>query len=176
MCRLTHIIQVTHGLSIPLGKLGYYLPRTISRSVTEDPAATGEGSRAPFHIGSRVNSIGLRLPTFTTATAASSRRNSRDTRSPAPSRADSVRPVWRIGGTVIGEHSRDDDVVDGDVGNGSGNVGTATPPTVAFDPTNRTIRFPDDDDVAAAPAPAAPAAAAPSAATAVAPASAATRE
>lgn len=160
------MIQVTHGLSIPLGKLGYYLPRTISRSVTDDPAATGEGSRAPFHIGSRVNSIGLRLPTFTTATASSSRRNSHDTRSPAQSRANSVRPVWRIGGTVIREHSRDDDD-DVNVGNGGDNPGAATPPTVAFDPTNRTIRFPDDDDLAA---PAAPAAAA------VDPASVATRE
>lgn len=146
-------MQVTHGLSIPLGKLGYYLPRTISRSVTEDPAATGEGSRAPFHIGSRVNSIGLRLPTFTTVTASSSRRNSHDTRSPAQSRANSVRPIWRIGGTVIREHSPNDDNED-DVGNGGGNAGAATPPTVAFDPTNRTIRFPDDDDVAAAAAPA----------------------
>lgn len=130
---------VTHGLSIPLGKLGYYLPRTISRSVTDDPNTPG-GSQAPFRMGSRVNSIGLRLPTFTTA-ASSSRRNSQDARSPAPSRANSVRPVWRIGGTVIRDQNRD-----GENSGGNSGAATPTPTAVAFDPANRTIRFPDDDD------------------------------
>ncbi|KAL2041593.1 hypothetical protein N7G274_005377 [Stereocaulon virgatum] len=46
---------VVHGLSVPLGKLGYRLPRTLSsamgsRSVSEDP----EEPEAPFHIRDRV--------------------------------------------------------------------------------------------------------------------------
>lgn len=146
--------QVTHGLSIPLGKLGFYLPQTISRSVTDDPT-TGGASHAPFHIGSRVNSIGLRLPTFTTAASSArpSRRNSQEgnVRSPTQSRSNSVRPVWRIGGTVIRDRAG------GGNGDGSGgdSSGAVTPPATtttaaaAFDPANRTIRFPDDDDAAA---------------------------
>ena len=48
--------QVVHGLSVPLGKLGYRLPRTLtsamgSRSVSEDP----EEPEAPFHIRGRIS-------------------------------------------------------------------------------------------------------------------------
>ena len=48
--------QVVHGLSVPLGKLGYKLPRTFSsamgsRSVSEDP----EEPEAPFHIRGRIS-------------------------------------------------------------------------------------------------------------------------
>ncbi len=47
-------MQVVHGLSIPLGKLGYYLPRTISRGL---PSPTTEGGTiSSFHIGARMSS------------------------------------------------------------------------------------------------------------------------
>ncbi|KUI58718.1 Na(+)/H(+) antiporter [Cytospora mali] len=94
---------VVHGLSIPLGKLGWNLPRTLSRGHTDEP-----DNAAPFSIGSRANSLALRLPTF----SASRRRSSGDcgqTSSssyavrPGAPRADAVshRPMWHIGGTVI---------------------------------------------------------------------------
>ncbi|KUI67791.1 Na(+)/H(+) antiporter 1 [Cytospora mali] len=94
---------VVHGLSIPLGKLGWNLPRTLSRGHTDEP-----DSAAPFSIGSRANSLVLRLPTF----SASRRRSSGDCGqtsssshavSPGAPRADAVshRPMWHIGGAVI---------------------------------------------------------------------------
>jgi hypothetical protein len=51
LLRDTDAPQVVHGISIPLGKLGYYLPRTISAAVpterisrrsTDEPAPIGE--------------------------------------------------------------------------------------------------------------------------------------
>lgn len=91
--------QVVHGLSIPLGKLGYYLPRTISRSLTED-TDTG-GATSPR---SRLDRFGLRLPTFSTSRHQSQnrdQRNSSELDSRGSSRVRPVRAVWRIGGTVI---------------------------------------------------------------------------
>ena len=38
-------MQVIHGLSIPLGKLGFYLPRTISQAFSSD-----RDEPEPFHI------------------------------------------------------------------------------------------------------------------------------
>lgn len=136
----------------------------MSRTVTDGPDA---GSAAPFRIGSRVNSIGLRLPTLTTSTP-NSRRPSEDRgrprvapppRSPAVSRPNSLRSVWRVGGTIIPEHPSKGGgaVAEGggggggqgpqDVGSGTGSgsasASGANTPT-AFDPTNRTIRFPDE--------------------------------
>ncbi len=53
---------VVHGLSIPLGKLGFYLPRTISIAISQDgmepdvhvaesptPASSGQASRLPVY-------------------------------------------------------------------------------------------------------------------------------
>ncbi|ROW03927.1 hypothetical protein VSDG_01028 [Cytospora chrysosperma] len=150
---------VVHGLSIPLGKLGWNLPRTLTRGKSDDP-----DSAAPFSIGSRTTTLGLHLPTFSSA----SRRNSG-----AP-RADPARPMWRIGGTVIrGERGREPgqehglrqrgqqqdeqqqvgtDEQSGGVGcsrSGSDGVmqeggrseGASLP---ALGPASRTIRFPDE--------------------------------
>lgn len=136
-------VQVVHGLSIPLGKLGYYLPRTISRSITEDPDT---GATAPFHIGSRVNSFARRLPTISSSRRASEERSR--VASPAASRATSVRPVWRIGGSVIREQqeaqreaAREGGQRPHGTGGGEGS-GSSTPPVLG--PAGRTIRFPDE--------------------------------
>lgn len=91
--------QAVHGLSIPLGKLGYYLPRTISRSITEN-----NDSAVPSGIRSRLDEISLRLPTFSTSRRNSlsrDRRSSSDPDSRGASRVSPVRAVWRTGGTVI---------------------------------------------------------------------------
>ncbi|KAK4102626.1 hypothetical protein N658DRAFT_410162, partial [Parathielavia hyrcaniae] len=47
---------VVHGLSIPLGKLGYYLPSTLSRGIAS-PDSDGPDRISPFTIGSRVKSF-----------------------------------------------------------------------------------------------------------------------
>ncbi|OTB04288.1 hypothetical protein M426DRAFT_320876 [Hypoxylon sp. CI-4A] len=75
---------VVHGLSIPLGKFGFYLPRTISMTLSS-PEDLG-----PFQLGRRV----------------ATRSRSRDgtaVNTPTDSRSVSLRPVYRIGGTVITE-------------------------------------------------------------------------
>lgn len=148
-------IQVVHGLSIPFGKLGYHLPRTLSRSVTDGPDGS---AAAAFHIGSRVNSIGLRF-----SAVSSSRRPSEDrprtagVQSPAPSRANSVRSLWRIGGSVIKDARRTDEeggrttsgTAQGGGVEGPGAsvsvLGGDSAPAAAFVAGNRTIRFPDED-------------------------------
>ncbi|KAH6608092.1 na h antiporter [Trichoderma cornu-damae] len=50
---LTVSSVVIHGLSIPLGKIGYLAPRTISRVLSETMSASGDNSR----IGSRISTI-----------------------------------------------------------------------------------------------------------------------
>lgn len=149
--------QVVHGLSIPLGKLGYNLPQTLSRAMTDD---ADTGNTAPFRIANRVNSIGLRLPTFS-----SSRRNSEERsrttgpHSPISSRSNSLRPIWRIGGSLIREdraggqrQERTDEgrerlpvtIQTGEEGGLGGGSGSNTP---TFEPAKRTIRFPDEAQV-----------------------------
>jgi sodium/hydrogen antiporter len=78
--------QIVHGLSIPLGKLGFYLPRTISRGVLS-PSAEGLLAVSPFAIGSRVTSFGIR------------RRSGEDLEN-EPNNGTG-RSVFRIGGSVI---------------------------------------------------------------------------
>lgn len=164
---ITH--QVVHGLSIPLGKLGYYLPRTLSRGITEE----NSGNHTPFHISGRVSMNGLRLPTFSI-----SRRNSLEEEqnrvqnntgaaaagpeSPGGPKANTARPVWRIGGTLIrderGKQEQEQQqqqqppppkVIGSSLygsmaDEGTTGGGNVSPPPGSFDPTNRTIRFPDE--------------------------------
>ncbi|KAI2465719.1 Sodium/hydrogen exchanger family-domain-containing protein [Annulohypoxylon bovei var. microspora] len=76
---------VVHGLSIPLGKFGIYLPRTISRTLSSPEDLIS------FQVGGRV------VP----------RSRSRDgtaVNTPTESRSVSLRPVYRIGGSIIPEH------------------------------------------------------------------------
>jgi len=138
---------IVHGLSIPLGKLGYYLPRTLSRGLNT-PNEGGDGDNTPPF------SIGTRVSTFIQGRASSrSRRNSSE-EMPAGNTAQSTsaRAVYRIGGAVIPKRSdspslmtrrigtpRNRDVQDADA-EGSG---SATPVTTG--PPARTIRFPDEE-------------------------------
>ncbi|CAJ2511555.1 Uu.00g071800.m01.CDS01 [Anthostomella pinea] len=120
---------VVHGLSIPLGKFGFYLPRTISRTMTS-PGGTDE----PFQIRGRINDL---LP------RSLSRAGTEGNNTPIESRSTSTRPVFKIGGSVIPQDEsgrpsqqfapRDRMDVDG----------TSTP--VNVQPPNRTIRFPDEE-------------------------------
>ncbi|ELR06183.1 hypothetical protein VC83_00736 [Pseudogymnoascus destructans] len=123
---------VVHGLSIPLGKLGFFLPKTLSRAFPSQ----GNDEVPAFQIMDRVRT--------SRADILRERKKMRGepSRQSTPNLSASTlttRPIYRIGGRVI----RD------------GNTGTATtaessrpstPPAVV---TNRTIRFPDDERPAA---------------------------
>ncbi|TVY49394.1 Na(+)/H(+) antiporter [Lachnellula occidentalis] len=127
---------VVHGLSIPLGKLGFFLPRTLSRAFTSRSQETDEAFRVSD--SARPSATGVlreRRP-----------RRDRD-RSPSSSSASagtSTRPVYRIGGSVIQD------------ANSNVNTGASTPievrPSRPSTPPNvavsRTIRFPDDEPAA----------------------------
>ncbi|KAI0855867.1 Sodium/hydrogen exchanger family-domain-containing protein [Xylaria cubensis] len=113
---------VVHGLSIPLGKLGFYLPRTFSRTTT-----TPEGTeRLPFQTGSLIDP---RISAHASSVDVGGNANT-----PNRSRSASARPVYRIGGSVVppqesAEPSRP--------GSSRGVPQPAVPPP-------RTIRFPDE--------------------------------
>ena len=79
-----------HGLSVPLGKLGYHLPRTLSsaiasRSLSDDPGETHPPFRIREQIQSRAQLDNER----------SRQRNSQRMRGEPP------RPIFRIGGSLI---------------------------------------------------------------------------
>lgn len=71
---LSIVSIVVHGLSVPLGKLGFYLPRTLSRALPSSPSSASLGnsdgvladrrarnglSLPAFRIGSRVNTLSI---------------------------------------------------------------------------------------------------------------------
>jgi len=116
---LTICSIVVHGLSIPLGKIGFFLPRTISRAFTSQA-----NSEVSFRVGEQVR----------TSTSGVRRRN-RDT-SGTNSRATSARPIYRIGGTVIPTAATSATALPDQPS------GLSTPPAVVLD---RTIRFPDEN-------------------------------
>ncbi|KAL7623842.1 hypothetical protein AAE478_005398 [Parahypoxylon ruwenzoriense] len=78
---------VVHGLSIPLGKFGFYLPRTISMTLSSP-----EDSQAPFQMNGRV------LPR-------SRSRGQTGLSTPTESGSVSARPIYRIGGSIITENT-----------------------------------------------------------------------
>jgi len=127
----SHISQVVHGLSIPLGKLGFFLPRTLSRAFTSRSQERDEVSR----VSDRAR------PSATGVLRERRPRRGHD-RSPS-SAATSTRPIYRIGGSVIHDAS--------DVNTGATTPvelrlsRPSTPPNIAV---NRTIKFPDDEPAA----------------------------
>ncbi|KAI1388772.1 Sodium/hydrogen exchanger family-domain-containing protein [Hypoxylon trugodes] len=109
---------VVHGLSIPLGKFGVYLPRTISRTLSSPEDII------PFQINSRLRSR-----------SRSRSRTALDT--PTESRSVSARPMYRIGGSIIKENT----AVTGPP------VGPPTrPPTVQLSTANEIIEARDKVD------------------------------
>ena len=79
--------QVVHGLSVPLGKLGYHLPRTISSAIESRDLDQPEPFRISEHVQQSEDQI-LRHR----------RRLPKEPRAPD---ASPPRPVFRIGGTLI---------------------------------------------------------------------------
>ena len=82
--------KVVHGLSVPLGQLGYHLPRTLSsaiasRSLSENP----DEPRPPFRVGEQLQHRAQLI------------RQSHRSRNSQLTREEPPRPVFRIGGSVI---------------------------------------------------------------------------
>ncbi|KAI0479046.1 Sodium/hydrogen exchanger family-domain-containing protein [Xylariaceae sp. FL0804] len=124
-----------HGASIPLAKFGFWLPRTISRSLT-----TQENNDVPFQVRDR--SVDM-LP-----------RNYRSggetgSNTPTQSRPTSVPPVFKIGGSIIPRDRDPDKHLHPSVPVDRPEPGSeleGSSPTVQ-EPVlpNRTIRFPDEE-------------------------------
>jgi hypothetical protein len=137
-------LQVVHGLSIPLGKLGYYLPRTLSRGVASPPG-DGPETISPFTLGSRVSSFAIR------------RRSGVESGNEV--NAASGRAVFKIGGSIIPKKQEEpnSELPDRREGLGASNSsstsaveavqGSSGQGSTMF--VGRTIRFPDEPPVAA---------------------------
>ncbi|KAL0940697.1 sodium hydrogen exchanger family protein [Colletotrichum truncatum] len=132
---------VVHGLSIPLGKLGYYAPRTLSRGIS---FMSGDGDDPrPFRIRGRVSFPFGR-----------SRSEGLDAESRAQSDNETGRTVYRIGGSIIprgltdagqsapSSKRPDDPNMHSGAEDGGGVTGASAPPPPEL--PNRTIRFPDE--------------------------------
>ncbi|KAI8300874.1 Na(+)/H(+) antiporter 2 [Colletotrichum sp. SAR11_59] len=138
---------VVHGLSIPLGKLGYYAPRTLSRGVSfmssdgDEPRSFRIRGRAafPFSRSRSMASIGVA-----------------DAESGTPTDNEGGRTVYRIGGSIIPRRMADGPTSGTSTpkraddpprpGTEAGDVRTEgvadQPPPLEL--PNRTIRFPDE--------------------------------
>lgn len=82
-----------HGLSIPLGKLGFYLPRTISNAI--DSSSRDEPE--PFHIGEHLRDEVQNIRQRQHQNQLPFGRRTADNSPP--------RPVFRIGRSVVGERA-----------------------------------------------------------------------
>jgi hypothetical protein len=132
-CRLDPelIEQVVHGLSIPLGKLGFFLPRTLSRAFTGSQGRDSSSGDS-FPVGDRI-----RASTIGVLRQRSRRTSGQSTPTQLGSGVTSKHPIYRIGGTVIREGSGARTPVQ------SADSGVpGTPPAIAHE---RTIRFPDEE-------------------------------
>ena len=121
--------QVVHGLSIPLGKLGFFLPRTLSRAFSFSSQQNESGS---FQVGDQV-----RTPPFETLRERIRKHN--HSGQSTPRSASGQRQLYRIGGSVI----RDGHATASSTSPTELNIiRPSTPRNVAIE---RTIRFPDDE-------------------------------
>ncbi|KAJ3455329.1 hypothetical protein MRS44_013929 [Fusarium solani] len=121
---------IVHGLSIPLGKLGYYLPRTLSQAIETPSGDRGNSGDVLLALGSRVSTLTLRRPRSVT-------RESRRERTPNLSREPPQRrgPIYRIGGTIIPD-SQTPRSAETNADTAAQNSNSPAP--------NRFIRFPDE--------------------------------
>ncbi|KAF7877108.1 uncharacterized protein EAF02_008328 [Botrytis sinoallii] len=143
---LTICSIVVHGLSIPLGKLGFFLPRTLSRAFTSQ-----SNSQTNLAIGARVYSSNSgvlrerrRGNASTDASGSGTTQGSLGSAisTPALSSGTSSRPIYRIGGSVIRSGT-----ARGVTESGIGMDGEEASPIGMLDGVmeGRTIRFPDEE-------------------------------
>lgn len=84
--------QVVHGLSIPIGKLGYHLPRTLSTAMVSNSVSQDRTS-PQLQVGEEEQQL--------ENDALPPRQGNRRRNNVRRSRSPSARPVYRIGGSVI---------------------------------------------------------------------------
>ncbi|KAK5162544.1 Sodium/hydrogen exchanger family-domain-containing protein [Cryomyces antarcticus] len=140
---------VVHGLSIPLGKLGFYLPRTISSAISSDPVeepaafhlrdrtVNGEQNLArTLHRSEQVPAPDGQHPRAMFRVGHSTIRN-RDSRSGVAKQKISSPMDARLIGTAVGG--------DSDAQTRAQNhAGTPVSVGVPVGPVQRAIRFPDE--------------------------------
>ncbi|KAI0549478.1 Sodium/hydrogen exchanger family-domain-containing protein [Xylaria curta] len=127
---------VVHGLSIPLGKLGFHLPRTISRSISTPRSISFE--RPSFQMNNLTNDV--RLPR--------SHSRNRPSGHPLDLTNTPVGQAFKIGGSLITPKEPAQDLHSPQAGDGLGTAQPSggesqpavQPPAVPY----RTIRFPDE--------------------------------
>ncbi|OLN95285.1 Na(+)/H(+) antiporter 1 [Colletotrichum chlorophyti] len=92
---------VVHGLSIPLGKLGYYAPRTLSRGISFMGAKSDDVR--PFRVRGRILLPFSRSP----STSGENQGPAPDAESAGQPKAEGHREIYRIGGSVIPQRPTD---------------------------------------------------------------------
>lgn len=133
---LTICSIVVHGLSIPLGKLGFFLPRTLSRAFTSQT-----NSQTDLAIGARVYTSSGSHGALGVRRRGNVATDSSGASGPQLGSGTASRPIYRVGGSVIR------------TGSGVGVGGSDTPEAdsnlqmvpVDGPVEGRTIRFPDEE-------------------------------
>ncbi|KAK4156663.1 hypothetical protein C8A00DRAFT_40877 [Chaetomidium leptoderma] len=127
---------VVHGLSIPLGKLGFYLPQTISRGVTASSSESRD-TGAPFTIGSRVSSFAIRRQQQPGGESGNS--------------TGSGLPIFKIGGSVIPKLQEEPGsaLPDRREELDAGTTSAVQTGQSSVQHGGRTVRFPDEPPLAA---------------------------
>ncbi|WEW61793.1 hypothetical protein PRK78_007289 [Emydomyces testavorans] len=130
------IEQVVHGLSIPLGKLGFHLPRTLSSAFSTSTDLEPEPVPIPFR--GTISAAASRVLPSSLRDAVSSKHRSSGANN-ARERSEPPRPVvFRIGRTAI-PNSRGDGTASPVVVHRnlavSSPVGSPSPPTAAPEPS-----------------------------------------
>ncbi|KAL9059692.1 MAG: hypothetical protein Q9162_000993 [Coniocarpon cinnabarinum] len=147
---------VVHGLTIPLGKLGFYLPRTVSRALSSEQPSDDDDP-APFHVREHIVSEEHELESGLRKARNRSRGRSRDRKVSAP-----MMPL-KIGGKIMKdmkETSRDrrqgKEDSDGGLETKSAEPSSSSDAEQTASPSNnekpydtpaarRVIKFPDQD-------------------------------
>lgn len=126
--------QVVHGLSIPLGKLGFFLPRTLSRAFTSQ--GNEENEALPIGELVRSSTVGVLRQR-----RSRSRRSTSGQSTPTTPNAPSTRPLFRIGRSII-KDPNSGSATPRDADNQRPPGTPTTPPALRGE---RTIRFPDEE-------------------------------
>jgi hypothetical protein len=139
-------IQVVHGLSIPLGKLGFFLPRTLSRAFTSqaNSPSTQSFTTADRILPTNIASALRERRNRRSSRSSRSRNNSRSSRHSVTDDSTPGLPIYRIGGTVI----KESDSTGSPIQLGPQEAGPDGPPQLP----ERTIRFPDEEGISTATA------------------------
>ena len=105
---------IVHGLTIPLGKLGWHIPRTISRAISSEPQSTdkADDEPVPLHLRQHAMSEEGKIEGGLARLRGRSRHRRDGADSAAPKISKPVR-LSKLGGTVIKDPTKSRDVSKG---------------------------------------------------------------